>query len=213
MVYSSRFNQDRQTMATALANRRNGNIVPMLPREKKAGLSPRAYQARLDLCRLWDLVCMQKSQTEIAEIMGKDAAWVCRSIKRIQADFSIVYATPTEERIISENLARLESLYAETLRTAFASTGHTRVYGLRIAADILDQQAQYQITVGYVANRRSDAEKSRSPTIEELRSEISTEDLKSLFVTVADQIKKKRMKAANAERDSSFAAARQTSPN
>jgi hypothetical protein len=142
---------------------------------------------------------MQKSQTEIAHIMGKDPAWVSRNIKRIQSDFSILYATPDENRLICENLARLESLYAETLRTAFASTGHTRFYGLRIAANILHQLAQYQITVGYVANRRSDTEKSRRPTMEELADEISDEDLDAIWLTIADDIREQQMKLADAK--------------
>src|SRR4051812_25468310 len=96
--------------ASALRNNRRSNIVPLPQMERTGGLSPRAYQARLDLCRLWDLVCMNKSQADIVQLMGKDRAWVSRSIKRIQADFSILYGTPEENRLVRENLARLQSL-------------------------------------------------------------------------------------------------------
>jgi hypothetical protein len=213
VVYSSCFNQDRQSMATALANRRNGNIVPMLPWEKKAGLSPRAYEARLDLCRLWDLVCRQKSQTEIAHIMGKDPAWVSRSIKRIQSDFSTVYGTPTEEEIIMDNLARIESLYSEALNTLHSSNGYSRISALRVTAEIVRQKSEYELTVGWVANRRYGKESPSAPTMEELRDEISMQDLEAVFVTVGDSIKRRRMKAANARTIPALPAARQSTPN
>jgi len=148
--------------------------------ETTGGLSPRAYQARLDLCRLWDLVCMNKSQADIVQLMGKDRAWVSRSIKRIQADFSILYGTPEENRLVRENLARLQSLYAEARKTAFSTVGHSRVAALRLAAELVHQQSQYEITVGYVANRRTPTE-ANGPTMEQLRDEISDQDLEMLF--------------------------------
>jgi len=168
-------------------------------RQRRAALSPRAYQARLDLCRLWDLVCMQKSQTEITQIMDKDPAWVSRSIKRIQSDFSILYGTPTEGEIIRENLARLESLYAEALNTVHSSDGYSRISALRVTAEIVRQQAEYQVTVGWVANRRSDNNGARGPTWEQVSESISMEDLETITLTMADSIRERRMKAADAK--------------
>lgn len=162
------------------------------PRQRRAGLSPRAYQARRDLCRLWNLVHMQKSQAEIAQEMGKDTAWVSRSIKRIHSDFSILYATPDENQMIHENLARLESLYAEALRILSTSTGHSRISACRLVAEIVRQQAEYQVTVGWVANRRHGEEARRAPTMEELRDEISDQDLDAIVLRIADDIKEQK---------------------
>ena len=92
---------------------------------------------------------MRKSQVEIAHEMGKDAGWVSRSVKRLQADFSTQFATPGEALLIAETLARFESLYAEAMKTAFASAGHARISALRLATEIARQQADYQVTVGY----------------------------------------------------------------
>src|SRR5438552_14114318 len=99
--------------------------VAMVPRNR--GLSPRAYQALLDRGQLWDLVCMRTPQEEIAQIMGKDPAWVSRTIKQIQADFSTVHATPHENAMIRENFAVWESLYSEALRNLHNSTGYPRI--------------------------------------------------------------------------------------
>jgi hypothetical protein len=174
-----------------------GKIVAMFPRKRRAGLSPRAYQKRLDLSRLWDLVCMQKSQAEIAQIMDKDPAWVSRSIKKIQADFSTVHATPAEGGIIRENLARWETLYSEARRIAAVSDGFKRISALRLCAEVLRQKAEYEVTVGWVANRRNGKEAHRGPTIEELRNEISDEDLDAVFLIIAKTIERKQ--AANAK--------------
>src|SRR5258705_13973249 len=98
-------------MRNRQAERQRGN--PTFPRKQVAGMSPRAYQALLDRCELWDLVCRRTPQAEIAQIMGKDPAWVSRTVKQIQADFSTVQATPNESGIIQENLVRWETIYAD----------------------------------------------------------------------------------------------------
>lgn len=182
-------------MARALPNK---IITAFPPHKKVAGLSPRAYQARLDLCRLWDLVCMNKPQAEIAETMGKDPAWVSRSVKRIQADFSLLYGTPDEERLVRENLARLQSIYAEALKIASTSEGYSRVAALRLAAEIVHQQAKYEITVGYVANRRDPSE-ANAPTMEELRGEITDTDLDAILGTIMEEKGWRRPALAAAE--------------
>jgi uncharacterized coiled-coil DUF342 family protein len=169
----------------------------MSGRSRVLGLSPREYQARLDLCRLRDLVCMNKSQTEIAAEMGKDAAWVSRSIRRIQEDFSTLYGTPDENRLVRENIANLENLYAEARKTAHESDGFKRISALRLAAEIQRQLNEYEVTVGWVANRRvNNMAVGRAPTMEELRDEISAEDLDAVILDVAESIREKQAKAA-----------------
>jgi hypothetical protein len=178
--------------------------------QQSLGLTPRAYQAQLDLCRLWDLVCMQKSQAEIAHEMGKDPAWVSRGIKRVKADFATNHALPNEGSIIRENLARWESIFAEARRIADSSVGFARISSLRLVAEILRHKAEYEVTVGWVANRRYSDEARRGPTMEELRGEISLEDLEDLFVTVADSIKERNMKSADAKEVPALPQAAQT---
>src|SRR4051812_10789641 len=103
-------------------------------RKGNAQLSPRAYQALLDRRKLWDLVCMQTPQVQIAQMMGKDPAWVSRTIQEIQADFTTVHATPNESAIIRANIARWESLLAEALKNIHTSAGFARISALRAAA-------------------------------------------------------------------------------
>ena len=129
-------------------------MANITPRKRPDAMTPRQYQKRLDFCRLWDLVCRDKTQAEIAHELGKDPAWVSRSIKEINADFSRVFVTPDESRIISENLAMFQRLYSEAVNTASAASGYVRTGGFRLAADILRQKAAYQIAVGYVQNRQ-----------------------------------------------------------
>ena len=143
---------------------RNGRVL---------GLSPREYQARLDLCRLWDLVRMKKSQTDIAAEMGKDPAWVSRSIRRIQEDFSTLYGTPDENRLVRENIANLENLYAEARKTAYESEGFKRISALRLAAEIQRQLNEYEMTVGWVANTRIATIAISGHSVNELQDEIS----------------------------------------
>ena len=86
----------------------------------------------------------------MAAELGKDPAWVSRSVREIQADFATVFSSPEESRLVSENLARFESLYAVALNTAFASTGYARTGALRLAAEVLRQKTAYELSLGYV---------------------------------------------------------------
>lgn len=142
---------------------------------------------------------MRTPQVEIAQIMGKDAAWVSRTIREIQADFATVHATPNESAIIRENLARWESLLADALRNLQNSTGYARISALRVAAEIHRQKAEYQISVGWVANRRYGDVGPRKPTLDELADEISQEDLEDITLTLADSIRERRMKVVDAK--------------
>jgi hypothetical protein len=143
---------------------------------------------RIKLCSIaatcGDLVCRRTPQAKIAQIMGKDPAWVSRTVKQIQADFSTVQATPNESGIIRENLVRWETIYADARRVAAVSEGFARISALRVCAEVLRNKAEYEVTVGWVANRRADKNGARGPTWEEVNESISYEDLKDLFITV-----------------------------
>jgi hypothetical protein len=171
-------------------------------RKDNTGLSPRAYQALLDRCKLWDLVSMRTPQVQIAEIMGKDPAWVSRTLQEIQSDFSTVHATPNEVGIIQENLVRWQTLYAEARQVATASDGFKRISALRLCAELVRQKAEYEVSVGWVTNRRygeGARGASRAPSIEELRDEISQEDLEAITLRLGDDIRERRAKEAKAK--------------
>ena len=86
--------------------------------------------------------------------MGKDPAWLSRTIRELQADFATVHATPNESGIIRENLARWESLLAEALRNLHNSTCSALVSALRLAAEIQLLSSDYHIIVVLVGNSR-----------------------------------------------------------
>ena len=143
--------------AMALANNRTrirSRRRPSSQPSNDGGMSPREYQARMDLCRLWDLMQQRKSSAEIAREMGKDPAWVCRSIQRIQDDFSTIYPRPDEAKTILTNLANLESLLAEILRTIPTVEGGAKISAIRAASDLIRQKSDYEIRVGRVASRK-----------------------------------------------------------
>jgi len=180
----------------------------MVRRNRRAGLTPRAYQALLDRRRLWDLVCMQTPQSEIALAMGKDPAWVSRTIRQIQADLSTVHALPNEAGIIQENVARWEVLLAEARRLATASEGFKRISALRVCAELLRQKAEYEVTVGLVKKAPNDLRlqgnvgltaSQRPIDLDKIRGEISDEDLDAIWLTVADDIRERRAKEAKAK--------------
>ena len=103
-----------------------------------------------------------------------------------------------KERLLEKTLHVWKVLYAEALNTVHNSDGYSRISALRVTAEIVRQQAEYQVTVGWVANRRCDPNGTRGPTWEEVSESVSQEDLEDLFITVGDDFKARRMKAAGA---------------
>ena len=66
--------------------------------------------------------------SEIARHLGKDKAWVSRTIQRLENERGTVYRSPKAEELIEENMGQLDSLLAR----AFAalrrdSTGTERI--------------------------------------------------------------------------------------
>lgn len=133
-------------------------------------MSPRSYQARVDLCRVWDLMLQGRSQAEIARIMGKDAAWVSRSVKRLQADTSLAFHRPKESEMANEHLARLESLYSKALAMVEDSEGMAQVAAIRTAGTLLREKMQFLQFVGLM---QKDQETPMARNIKEAFSMLS----------------------------------------
>jgi len=173
------------------------------PKKRPETITPRAYHKRIDLCRLWSLVCRGKTQTEIAQEMGKDPAWVSRSIKEINADFSKAFTTQEESRLISERLLKLQNLYLEAMDTAYASSGHVRISALRLASEILHQEASFEMAVGLVRKVPNDVRLAgvigvagNQPNLELLRGEFQDGDLDQILLELADSIRERQSEAA-----------------
>lgn len=136
-------------------SRRRG-LSGMSPNQRPRGLSPRAYQARVDLCRLWDLMMQGSSAAEIARMMGKDPAWVSRSIKKIKGDFSTVYERPTEKEMVNDHLARLETLYGKAMKAVEDGEGMAKVAAIRTVNSILRDKSQFLQFVGLIYRNQED---------------------------------------------------------
>lgn len=133
------------------------------PRQRPS-MSPREYQARLDLLHVQDCLWARMKPAEISRKLGKDKAWVSRAIQRLETERQTEYRSPREADLIGDNLRQLESLLSGALAVAQREKdAKTHLAALRTAADLLRQKSEYQITIGYVCQRdaREDAEKQR----------------------------------------------------
>lgn len=82
-------------------------------------MSPRALEARRDLLRVHDLLLQGKRQCDIAAAMSKDAAWVSRTVRRVQREPALVYSAPDAQCFVMEQLTKLDAL----LRVAWEHAG------------------------------------------------------------------------------------------
>ena len=140
---------------------------------------------------------------EIAHELGKDPAWVSRSIKEINTDFSKAFTTPEESRLISERLLKLHTLYSEAMNTAHASSGHVRISALRLASEILHQEASFEMAVGLVRKVPNDVRLAgvigvagNQANMELLRDEFRDGDLDQILLELADSIREKAVEQA-----------------
>ncbi len=143
------------------------------------------------------------TQSEIAQEMQKDRAWVSRSLKEINADFSKAFTTPDESRLIEEKLVKLHTLYAEAMNTAFTSSGHIRIGALRLAAEIAQQETTFHLSVGLIRKAPSDVRVAgmigvaeNQPDLELLREEFQDGDLDQILLELADSIRERQSDAA-----------------
>lgn len=91
-----------------------------------------------------------RSQADIARLMSKDAAWVCRTVKKLQTDTSPIFNRPKEEEMVDEHLARLESLYSKALTMIEDSEGMAQVAAIRTASTLLRDKRDFLEFVGLV---------------------------------------------------------------
>lgn len=118
-------------------------------------MSPREYQARLDLLRVQDCVWARMKPAEIARKLGKDKAWVSRAIQKLETERASAYRSAEERDLIGENLRQLDSLLAKALAAAHGGKdAKTQLAALRTAADVLRQKADYEMAVGLVQGHR-----------------------------------------------------------
>lgn len=137
--------------------RRRANIsaLPSPRRSRVAGgLSPRAYQARVDASRLWDLKLQGRSSAEISRMMGKDPAWVCRTLKKIESDFSAVFHRPKEAEFVNDHLAKMDLVFSKALKVAEDTEGMAKVAALRTVNTILQNRMQFLQHVGMVSKNQ-----------------------------------------------------------
>lgn len=129
-------------------------------------MSPREYQARIDLLRVQDYLWARMKPADIARKLGKDKAWVTRAIQKLESERATAYRSPEERQLISENVRQLESLLAKALAISHGGSDvKTQLAAIRTAADVIRQKSEYEMVVGFVQRRgeqgAGDAEKDR----------------------------------------------------
>ena len=99
--------------------------------------------------------------------MGKDAAWVCRTVKKLQEDGSLVFHRPKESEMVDEHLARLESLFSKALAMVENCEGMAQVAAIRTASTLLRDKRDFLQFVGLMKKEQetewSKAQKAAFP--------------------------------------------------
>ena len=130
--------------------RRRSRLAQTAPNRRPQAFSPRAYQARLDLCHVYDFLSQGKRPAEIARAMGKDPAWVSRAIKKLQQDPSTIFETPTQKRAIQEQLARFELLRSKALCLAGSTDENKQLQAIRLANSIIADEQKFLQYIGVI---------------------------------------------------------------
>lgn len=131
------------------------------PKTRKR-LSPREYQTRTELCRVWDLMQQGVRPSDIASIMGKDPARVSRLISRVQEDFHTIFPKPSEDDAICEHLALLNVSLKKAMRAAEEETGMARIGAMKTAAALLRDRCAFMQFTGRIS-KNADSEPFHLP--------------------------------------------------
>lgn len=182
--------------STARHRSRTGNppvgMAHVSPRQRPSTL-PREYAARLDRLRVQDCIWARMKPAEIARQLGKDKAWVTRTIQGLETEGETAYRSPKEMELVGGNLAQLDSLLASAL-----SIGHrqkdakTRIAAIRVAADLLRQKSEYEIAVGFVHKREARADgDGQGMTVKMIHEEIPESAVMAILERRAVKMKKR----------------------
>lgn len=120
---------------------------------RRCGLSIREADSRRDLLELHTLLDGGLRQAEVARVMGKDPAWVSRSIRRLRESPEIAFRKPCEAELVARHHEQLEALYALAMRTVTADPDKVNIYAIRIAGHLRRQILDFEIRVGMVETR------------------------------------------------------------
>ncbi len=162
---------------------------------KARKLSPRALEARRDLLRVHDLLMTGRKQSEIAAAMGKDPAWVSRTIRRIQQDPVLLYSSPNIQTVVQDQLASLDALIRVSLDHVGATHGSTKTGALRLAADLLKEKNSYLEKVGMLRPENLTGEKPLTPEqafLRDIKEDFTLEDLCAIVDDLREEEEAKR---------------------
>lgn len=117
-------------------------------KRQRCGISQREYETREDMLELRALVDSGLRPAQIAREMGKDPAWVSRSIPRLRSDPALAFRAPVEGAIIVQVLERYETIYRQAIRGAAECDGSAKAGLLKVAATVLKQNVDYLFRIG-----------------------------------------------------------------
>jgi DNA-binding MarR family transcriptional regulator len=138
-----------------------------ITRTQRPSQSPRDYQARLDRLRVKDYVAARMSVTEIARRMRKDKAWVSRTIRQLREENQGFIETTEGRKLVEENLADFESLVARArAEVERAPTPIAAIAALRVAGNLLQQKANYELVTGQAPKPPTPEEERRRKSLE-----------------------------------------------
>ena len=173
---------------------------------KRPSMSPREYQAWIDRLKVQDCLWARMKPSEIARSLGKDKAWVSRTIQRLEKERETVYRSPKAETLIEENIEQLDSLLARAFAAVRCeSTSKGQLAAIRTAADIVRQKAEYQMATGRVerCERSTQLEEdARDEQFAEIMEEhLPISAMKAIFDKLheAEQRKKREQEKEQAE--------------
>ena len=137
-------------------------LPPSQTPQKRRTLSLRAVNARRDLLKVHDLILLGKKQCEIAAMLGKDAAWVSRTVRSIHQDPALIYSAPDTQSAVSEQLAGHEALIRMAMEHAGKSDGGNKTAALRLVADMHQRRGEFLEKVGILCPPTPEGEKHLS---------------------------------------------------
>lgn len=165
------------------------------PKQKRPSVSPRKYEATLDLLRVQDCLAARMRPCEIARHLGKDPAWVSRTVRKLLSEKATAYATDAERATLEEMRRDYDRLIATAMEMKETGSDKGKLAAIQTASAALRAKHDFLIKTGLVQLRdvptEAPANLVKTP-MAGLDEKAGKQDADALLIAMADRIRGER---------------------
>ena len=158
-------------------------------------MSPREYAAKIDLLRVQDCLAARMKPCEIARHLGKDKAWVSRTIRKLLAEKATAYASISERATLEEMRRDFDRLISTAMELGETGSDKAKLAAIQAAGIVLRAKQDFLVKTGQIQIRDAHTDPPANfikTSQARLNDTGGSMDVDALLIAIADRIRAAR---------------------